>query len=221
MELGVNVMIDERPLAIDGWMSPTELAWLYETASRLPTNALVVEVGCWLGRSTSAVWLGSGGNIRLICIDTWKGQPKQHAPTERKFLAETDIKQGFLDNMRGVGATPTPYDGNPKMPGLYYLVGDSRDTIPLLDDRSVDWGSNDGDHFKLGRDLDLMCPKMKKNSLLSGHDYFCYFDYIQPDIHDRFYINEIHGSIWVKHWPAYAPRWYSEEFSESVPGAGG
>ena len=213
-------MLDERSLAIDGWMDPSELAWLSSTASGLPDNALVVEIGSWLGRSASALWLGSGGKIRLLCIDTWAGEPEQHAEAERKFLAETDLKQCFLDNMTNIGASPMAFAGVPTSPGLYYLVGDSADSLPLLDDRSVDLGFNDGDHFKLGRDLDLLCPKMKENSLLSGHDFFCYFDYIQPDIHDRFYINEIHGSIWVKFWPAYKPEWYGEEHNESVLSVG-
>jgi len=39
---------------------------------------------------------------------------------------------------------------------------------------------------------------MKDDGLLTGHDYFCFYEHIQQEIHKRFYIREIHHSIWVR-----------------------
>ena len=200
-------MIDEQILAIDGWMTPEELEWLANTASKLPGNSLVVEVGSWLGRSTSAIWKGSRGNIRLVCVDTWKGQPDLQE-TDHKLASEIDLQQQFLINMDNMGAAPTLFNGMPTTPGLYYITGDSVESAKLFDDHSIEWLFDDGDHTRLGEDIDAYKSKMKENSLLTGHDYFCFFEYIQKDIHERFYINGLCQSIWIKHWPAYPPEWY-------------
>lgn len=49
-----------------GWMSPTELSWLYEQAKTM-TN--IVEIGSLVGRSSFALLSGCPGLV--YCIDPW------------------------------------------------------------------------------------------------------------------------------------------------------
>lgn len=68
-------MIDiSHALTVEGWMMESELSYLAEAASK---SKLVVEVGSWMGRSTSAIAANTTGKV--IAVDTWKGS-EEHAP---------------------------------------------------------------------------------------------------------------------------------------------
>jgi predicted O-methyltransferase YrrM len=58
----------EHSLSIGGWMLEVELRWLYDHAQ---LRELVVEIGIWQGRSTSALCAGCPGTV--IAIDTFEG----------------------------------------------------------------------------------------------------------------------------------------------------
>ena len=47
-----------RAVEVEGWMLPSELGFLYQTALAMPQNARVVELGSWKGRSTVALCEG-------------------------------------------------------------------------------------------------------------------------------------------------------------------
>lgn len=200
-------MLDNRILSIDGWMAESELEWLWQTAGKLPENSLVVSIGAWLGRSDAAIALGGSGKLRLVCIDTWKGQPDL-VDTDHKLAKEIDLKEQFVTHMQYLGMNPTPYPGVPENPGLYYLEADSIVAASEFPDGSIDWWFDDGDHMRLGEDIDAYTPKWKPDCLVSGHDYFCFYETVQQEIHKRFWINEIHHSIWVKHNAGKPPEWY-------------
>jgi predicted O-methyltransferase YrrM len=56
--------------AVAGWCSPEEADALYEAACALPPDAVVVEVGTWVGRSAIALALGCrDGGAWLTTID--------------------------------------------------------------------------------------------------------------------------------------------------------
>jgi predicted O-methyltransferase YrrM len=55
-----------RALAIPGWMTPGELSWLAEQASRA---GVIVEIGCYQGRSTRAMADHTDGV--LYAVDPW------------------------------------------------------------------------------------------------------------------------------------------------------
>lgn len=58
----------ERALAIPGWFNLPEMEWLADQASR---HTRIVEVGCWMGRSTRAMADNTSGFI--YAVDTWNG----------------------------------------------------------------------------------------------------------------------------------------------------
>jgi predicted O-methyltransferase YrrM len=64
--MGDNVNI-ERALRVQGWMSPAELTFLAETASRVPGK--LVEIGSYKGRSACAIAENTGAT--LYCCDIW------------------------------------------------------------------------------------------------------------------------------------------------------
>lgn len=200
-------VLDPRILAIDGWMTWVDLEWLYKTAEKLPDNALVVEIGPWLGRSTAAIALAAAHKARIVSIDTWRGQ-SDLLETDHKLATEIDVKAQFVTHMQYVGLNPTPYAGIPEYPGLYYLEADSVASASEFPDGSIDWWFDDGDHRLLGADIDAYTPKFKPACLVTGHDYFCFYETVQQEIHKRFWIHEIQDSIWVKHSAADWPQWY-------------
>lgn len=73
-----------------GWMSPTELEWLYAQAHEMDS---VVEIGCLHGRSSFA--LASGCPGRVYCIDPWNdpGWESWNASVGERFENVTGIRE--------------------------------------------------------------------------------------------------------------------------------
>jgi predicted O-methyltransferase YrrM len=61
--MGINI---ERALTIQGWMSPTELTYLAECASK---SKNIVEIGVYKGRSTCALAENTQGTVHSV--DIW------------------------------------------------------------------------------------------------------------------------------------------------------
>jgi hypothetical protein len=188
--------MNPKILQIDGWMAEVELNWLYETAKKIPDGSLIIEIGAWKGRSSAAFYAGAAGRKRVVSIDTWKGQPDL-VDSEHLEVKTTNIFEVYIRNMRQLGFNPTPY--NPRQLGEQYLISDSVEATECFDENTVDWIFIDGDHVRTGEDIDAWLPKMKPDGLMTGHDYFCFYETIQQEIHKRFYIHEIIHSIWVRY----------------------
>jgi hypothetical protein len=196
------MQFDANILEIEGWMTPGELEWLYQTAERLPADGLIVEIGAWMGRSSAALFLGADSKKRVVSIDNWEGSPDE----PHGIAQDLDIYTLFAYNMRRLGLEVKSYE--PDVPnGSYYLTGDSLEVLDIFTDASVDWLFYDGRHSTTGENIDAWLPKLKPNGLLTGHDYFCFYEDIQQEIHKRFYIHELHESIWVRYMGLEKPDW--------------
>ena len=79
---------------IEGWMTQEELSWLYSTAGGMRD---IVEVGCWLGRSTHALLSGCPQG-RIFAIDHWRGSRAERTTTHRAAL-ERDLHAEFCANV--------------------------------------------------------------------------------------------------------------------------
>jgi predicted O-methyltransferase YrrM len=62
--------------SVEGWLLPSEGAWLFRAARSLPTNGNIVEIGSFKGRSTCCLALGCRGTERRVFgVDTFDGGP--------------------------------------------------------------------------------------------------------------------------------------------------
>jgi hypothetical protein len=106
-------------MAIWGWMSSVELAWLAEQAALMNS---VVEVGSLRGRSAFALLTGCDGPV--YCIDPWE-DPGDHA--YRGFMEVC----GHFPNLRPVrGYSPAVADQIPGDVDMVFIDGDhSRESL--------------------------------------------------------------------------------------------
>lgn len=189
-------------------MAPPELAWLYTMGDRLPENSIAIELGAWFGRSSAALFLGSRGLRTIVSIDTWQGTPTEPAHDKAKSI---NVCAAFVDNMVELGVDIKPYQKG--LTGPQYLRMDALDAAALFDEESVSLLFIDDDHRRPGLALDVWLPKMRPDSIVAGHDYFCFYDFIQPQVHDRVHhINQIVHSVWIRYWRTSPletpPTWY-------------
>src|ERR1700687_1802823 len=61
-------------LQVRGWMGFHELVWLFTMAQRMSS---VIEIGCWKGRSTTALSSGCPGPV--FAVDHWLGSRGERA----------------------------------------------------------------------------------------------------------------------------------------------
>jgi hypothetical protein len=57
---------------VPGWMTDADLNVLYKLASMVPESGSILEVGCFLGRSTSALYSGKHSSVTLTVVDTFQ-----------------------------------------------------------------------------------------------------------------------------------------------------
>jgi predicted O-methyltransferase YrrM len=136
---------------IDGWMTRTELDWLYAKACEMES---AVEVGSWEGRSSHALLSGCKGTV--WCVDHFKGSPSEINETHKR-ATEEDISKLFSDN---VG----------HFQNLILMKMESTQAAKMFLDKSVDMVFLDGAHDfeSINADIKAWLPKAKK--LICGHD---------------------------------------------------
>jgi len=142
---------------IAGWMSETDLQFLYEEASKVPEFGIIVELGSWLGRSTAAIIMGAKTR-NIFSVDTWQGCESEPFPEEkRKYFMEL-----FKQDMKiFAGFVPIIFDTTTDRAARCFA------------DRSIDFLFLDGDHSEPQVYWDLVnwLPKMKDNGIFAGHDW--------------------------------------------------
>lgn len=126
-----------------GWMSSTELDWLYKTA--LTMNS-IVEIGCLHGRSAYALLAGCEG--RVFCIDPWDDEGRHSMPS---FLSNC----GHFANLTPMPMTSTHAARN----------------WPTGDIASVDMTFIDGSHAYESVLIDIANWLPLTRWLICGHDY--------------------------------------------------
>lgn len=57
---------------VPGWMTTRDLSVLYRLASLVPENGSILEIGCFLGRSTMALYAGKKSSVSLTVVDTFQ-----------------------------------------------------------------------------------------------------------------------------------------------------
>lgn len=153
-----------RALPIAGWLEQEEIKWI---ASAAQTRRVIIEIGCWKGRSTKALALCTPGVV--YAIDHWEGSPSELATTYREIdLHGSDsVFSVFLENLeREIAAgkvIPIKAHSNQAICQLSSFAGASKPDMVFID----------GDHqyVQVKRDIENYRPLLSPRGLLSGHDY--------------------------------------------------
>lgn len=154
----------EYSCAIQGWMHPSELTWLYEQAQG---RKRIAEVGVWRGRSLSAMAAATDGEA--IGIDSWDSTDCTY--TQLAPMGMDVIRFEAEQNMA-------------KFPNVRLIVGSSQGAAPQLAD--IDMLFIDGDHSYEGvkADLDALLPCCSSDALICGHD--CGLPGVLKAVNERF-----------------------------------
>ena len=135
-----------RALAIEGWMTEAELAWL---AFQAVTHRCIVEIGSYLGRSTRVLADNTPGKV--YAIDDWYG------PRDTTWL-DADRRAGlyeeFLKNIAGTQVIPIRADH-----GQVVILSETPDMVFI-----------DGDHEYESVRRDIGQWRSRVRGLLCGHD---------------------------------------------------
>jgi len=140
-------------LPFTGWLKSTRED-IYELWGELGYS-YGAEVGVWAGRNASQIYK-SVPNLKLILVDPWvpySGRTK---------------KSGYMESVYEQCKKRLQHR-NPE-----YMRMSSIEASGQIKNESLDFVYIDGMHDFNGVMMDLLCwiPKVKKNGIISGHDYF-------------------------------------------------
>jgi len=143
--------------SIQGWMINDHLSILYDTTKN---KELVVEIGCWKGRTTSVLAVAE----RVICIDSWiydiNYKNDIWFDVYREYSKNENILEEFKKNLSMFN-------------NIDIIIGKSHDVANQVLNNAVDLLVIDGDHSYDGikGDLELYFPKLKNKGIIFCHDY--------------------------------------------------
>ena len=172
MARGVGTAV-EYANHIEGWMEPDELAWLYETASRMRT---VCEVGSFKGRSTHA--LCAAGPERVVAVDHFR--PEHLMP-----MQGDEVFEEFQRNTRGFS-------------NLVVNRKWSTEAADDYPDASFDMVFLDAGHDYTDILADIRAWRPKARLLLCGHDYREEYPGVIRAVDEELGPVEVCNTIWAK-----------------------
>jgi predicted O-methyltransferase YrrM len=140
---------------IQGWFNH-QAAYDYLLAN-MPKDGTFVELGAWLGKSSSYLCDKATGQD-IIIVDTWKGSPNE-LTTHHKLATEQDIYELFVENMgerkyKAIKATSKAAARKFKAESLDVVFIDLTHTYEAVKE-----------------DIKLWLPKVKKGGYIAGDDY--------------------------------------------------
>ncbi len=179
---------------IDGWFDFEDV--YRRMVALAPPHAQFVEIGAFLGKSTSFMAVeisNSHKDIRFDVVDTWEGsiEHQQGAEHERKTVLEGTLFDNFKRNMKPVAHIITPV----RMPSLEAA---KRYRDGALDFAFLD-ASHDYDNVKA--DIAAWKPKVKSGGYLGGHDYQLLFPGVMKAVQEEFAQFETSGFTWLVRIP--------------------
>ena len=144
---------------ITGWFTVEDAKTYEYLITNIPENGTIVEVGCWLGKSSSFLVDAKKPNQKVICVDTWKGSPSE-LDTHHTLVKTSNIFEIFKDNMGD-----RDYQAIKKS---------SVEAAKSFEDDSLDAVFIDAEHTydAVKADIEAWYPKLKNGGYISGHDYY-------------------------------------------------
>jgi predicted O-methyltransferase YrrM len=160
---------------IDGWMTDDELEWLFERSREVRT---VVEIGCYMGRSTHALLCGGS---HVWAVDHFRGTAGEAVHME---AAKNDgIYRAFLKNVEGFR-------------NLSIIRRPSALASGAFRDKAFDMVFIDADHRYEQVKGDIVLWRSKASRLLCGHDFSPAWPGVIQAVRETVTEFQVHGSIW-------------------------
>jgi predicted O-methyltransferase YrrM len=156
----LNAVIDvSRAKAIRGYMAHEELKWLAERALE---SRVIIEVGCWQGRSTRALADHCPGVI--YSIDPWEGPYLNEDGSIHKINTSVfEIFQSNLaDHVESGRVVPVRQTSQSAWSYLADTIGETVDLVFLDGDHRYDTVVAEIESYRL---------LLKPGGILAGHDY--------------------------------------------------
>jgi len=150
------------------------LGVLESAVRELPEDATIVELGCWSGKATSAMYVGSKKSHRIIAIDNFEGTNSavevarfDEMRGQIKDAGYSGPKELFLD---AVATTKRCFQGC----GNVYLLEEDFDSAAAgFPAESIDMIFIDGNHMQAMHDMLVWVPRVKKGGRVFVHDVNC------------------------------------------------
>jgi predicted O-methyltransferase YrrM len=150
----------------DGWFAVEEGRAYRELAVQAvnapEARGVIVEVGCWLGRSTSYVaGLGRARGMSIVCVDAWAGSSDRFDAQYRELLASRDIADEFRRHLDALALAADIRHTTSLAAAATFLPG------------SVDLVFLDASHDEpaVTADIAAWWPSLRAGGVLAGHDY--------------------------------------------------
>jgi predicted O-methyltransferase YrrM len=89
--------IDQYNLDIPGWMSETDLEILKTLASYVPSQASILEIGCFVGRSTYALYSGKKPEVKLSVVDTFEVNETYKSSIDETMSGDPNLINNIVD----------------------------------------------------------------------------------------------------------------------------
>lgn len=177
-----------------------------------PEKAMFVEIGCWLGKSTTYLAsriCGSMKDIRLCVYDTFEGSFNEQPMVS--YAMRIDVEFHFVRNMRMCGfhierlskEAPDGWVDDSFMPRFLYAKALSTESAAFHPDKSVDFAFIDACHTykSVWDDIHAWLPKIKPGGYIAGHDWNTY-EGVQNAVSQSFGRNgkgfKTEGNCWYK-----------------------
>jgi beta-1,4-mannosyl-glycoprotein beta-1,4-N-acetylglucosaminyltransferase len=151
---------------IDGFFNDHDFIFLRKMLEKFSGPAHFVEIGSYKGLSSSYMAVeivNSGKSITFDCVDTWQGseEHQQGQSFEDLDVVNNQLYEVFIQNMK-------PVEG-------YYNAKrmSSVEAAETYLDNSLDFVFIDAahDYDNVKQDIISWLPKVKKDGIISGHDY--------------------------------------------------
>jgi hypothetical protein len=172
-----------RAQAIKGWMTDQELAFLAKQAQK---SKVIIEVGCFLGRSTRALADNTDGVI--YAVDPWRGAVYNDDGTVAFMSNDDDFNQFYCNLYRYVESEKVI---------ICRSLFEEWQGINHPSVFNCDFLFLDGDHRydSVIRDIELALKFNPK--VLAGHDYGCvYWPGVQKAVNEKFPSVGVEDTIW-------------------------
>jgi predicted O-methyltransferase YrrM len=176
-------------LNIQGWFDFQDV--YLDMVNKAPDKAHFVEVGSWLGRSSSFMGVeikNSDKNIKLDCIDLWEYIPTGSLPKE--IFEGKDLQALFIENIKNSGVS------NIITPIKLESIAASKN----YPDQSLDFVFIDANHSyeAVKDDIQSWYPKVKTGGYIGGHDYSYFWKGVVTAVNEIFRGNvEIINQSWL------------------------